>query len=120
MESSFGYFSFYVGKQHRPTGEITMNNRPTKPTDKTIRGHVLAHLLAGNSLTKLQCLRQFGTLKLADIAYDLKAIGYPVETKIVDGIGSIPATGQRVKKTWGVYAIDKKWLKKYNRKNGKV
>ncbi len=44
---------------------------------------ILAHLKAGHSLTQLEALNKFGSLRLGARVYQLKAKGYPIRSNLV-------------------------------------
>ncbi len=49
----------------------------------TKKGRILKHLQGGRTLTQLQCLRLYGSLRLAPTICRLRKEGYPVETNII-------------------------------------
>ena len=49
------------------------------PSPSAVKGRVLGALLAGETLTHLDCWRRFGSARLAHHAYVLRGIGWPVQ-----------------------------------------
>lgn len=56
------------------------NNNPNHNTSSSQCAAVLAHLRAGNGLTALQALNQFGCARLAARIDDLRSAGHRIET----------------------------------------
>lgn len=75
-----------------------LNINPNENTSASQNARILAHLLAGGTVTALSALADFGCLRLASRISDLRAAGHPVK----DAWTSTPATHKRVK----VYFID--------------
>ena len=51
---------------------------------------ILAHLKSGQTITALEALKFFGTLRLAARIKDLRDSGYQIHTTMVDVIGIAP------------------------------
>lgn len=49
------------------------------------RGQVCAYLQAGNELTNTKAFELFGATRLGAIVYDLRQLGYKIDTIIKDG-----------------------------------
>lgn len=43
---------------------------------------ILKHLQSGKSLTAMEALNRFGSLRLASRIYELCKLGYPIEAKL--------------------------------------
>ena len=86
-----------------------------KAPNATITDQVLAYLMTGKTLTHIQCLRLFGSYRLADIVFRLQGRA-PIDMVMLTGFGRNPSTGQQVEKSWGVYSIDRKWREAQNGK----
>lgn len=52
---------------------------------------VKRHLLAGNTITPMEALTEYGALRLSSIIYDLRKEGYNIRTRLIDTF-----TGRRV------------------------
>lgn len=52
----------------------------TFPAPRSVKGRVLAALLAGDELTHLDCWERFGSSRLAHHAYMLRGAGWPLQT----------------------------------------
>ena len=52
----------------------------TFPAPRSVKGRVLAALLAGEELTHLDCWERFGSSRLAHHAYILRGAGWPILT----------------------------------------
>lgn len=50
------------------------------PAPRSVKGRVLASLLAGEELTHLDCWNRFGSSRLAHHAFVLRAAGWPIQT----------------------------------------
>ena len=48
---------------------------------------ILEYLLAGNSLTPLECLNRFGSLRASARIKNLRDLGYNIETEMVSSNG---------------------------------
>ena len=62
------------------------------------QNEVLAYLKKGNSITPLEALQMFGTFRLSAIIFNIRALGYEVDTEIV----------RAGKKHWAKYSLVKK------------
>lgn len=51
------------------------------PAHGTVKGSVLADLLAGRRITHADCWREHGSSRLAHHAYKLRELGWPVRTE---------------------------------------
>ena len=49
---------------------------------------VLAHLRAGNTITPLEALRLFGSLRLGAIIFNLREEGHDIKTTMVEGVNN--------------------------------
>lgn len=49
------------------------------PSPASVKGRVLGALLAGETLSHLECWRRFGSSRLSHHAYSLRGIGWPVQ-----------------------------------------
>jgi hypothetical protein len=49
------------------------------------RDQILAYLRSGNLLTQYEALRIFGCLRLGARIWDLRRLGYPIGSKLVNG-----------------------------------
>ncbi len=58
---------------------------------------ILDYMLAGNNISPIQALNMFGSFRLGARCYDIKKLGYPLESKMV----------VKGKKKWKEY-----WIKK--------
>lgn len=65
------------------TGHANLANKNL--SSKT--SHVLAHLVMGDSITPLEALQLYGSLRLSAIIFRLKARGYDIGTDLVQ-VGS--------------------------------
>lgn len=52
---------------------------------------VKRHLLAGNTITPMEALTEYGALRLSSIIYDLRKEGYNIRTRLIETF-----TGRRV------------------------
>jgi len=52
----------------------------TFPAPRSVKGRVLAALLAGQELTHLDCWERFGSSRLAHHAYMLRGAGWPLRS----------------------------------------
>ena len=48
---------------------------------ESINSNVLAHLRRGQTLTPLNALRLYGTLRLASAIYDLRKLGHDIKSE---------------------------------------
>lgn len=58
-----------------------MNHTIATPTQ---RDRILAYLRKGNTLTPLEALRKFGTLRLSGRILELRQAGYTIKSRLVD------------------------------------
>lgn len=54
------------------------------PDPTTVKGRVLADLLAGRRITHLDCWREHGSSRLAHHCYMLRGIGWPIDTEEIE------------------------------------
>lgn len=66
------------------------------------KARVRAHLLKGKSITQIDALRLYGSLRLSAIIYDLRDEGIPIVTKMIQ-----VDTNKRV----GSYHVEESYLK---------
>ena len=71
------------------------------------KAYVRAHLLKGKSITQMDALRLYGSLRLSAIIYDLRDEGIPIITKMIQ-----VDTNKRV----GSYHVEESYLKNQNSK----
>lgn len=59
----------------------TLNFEPVRETQTQV---ILRHLQSGRTITPLESLSLFGCFRLGGRIYDLKKMGYKIESKMVD------------------------------------
>ena len=62
---------------------MKINNNPNEPSSKTQCQRILAYLQTGRSITQLEALRLFQTMRLGARIADLKAKGYNITSILV-------------------------------------
>lgn len=48
----------------------------------TVKQHILRHLQAGNKITPLEALSEYGTIRLGAYIYDLRKEGHKIRTNM--------------------------------------
>ena len=76
----------------------------------TQKQQILNHLLSGKTLTPIQALTKYNSLRLAAVVFELKRKGYKVRTELIN-VGN-----KKQPKFVSKYSLIKS--KKWNKKNG--
>ena len=75
------------------TSQIAIDFAPRRPNGQAAQ--ILDYLLAGNRLTPLEALERFKCLRLGGRIYDLKKLGHPIQSRMVE-----VESGKHVSEYW--------------------
>lgn len=71
----------------------------TDPSKQSQCSRILAYLEQGNSLTPMEALKRFGTMRLGARVKDLRDLGHPIATEIIT-VTTADGSKARVAKYW--------------------